>query len=263
MKLPPKIIFWFLVFLLLGFFLLFLEQLGWLGWFHRLSQPTVASIHFSAADLKQRINPFVWFGSLCPNQTGRLEELEKEVARLSGLQTELISCQEELKASRRLLGAPLPSNWQFLPGKIFKTNGFYYLDQGQESGVKQGQALVWENIYLGKVAEVREEVARLELVKDDGSKTPVKVKSGKGILAKGILYGQGGLELEVGQILTQESVSQGDLVVTAGEGEIPPDLAIGRVKGAKEDKSEIFQKALVVLLVDPEQLEIVFLITKR
>jgi cell shape-determining protein MreC len=263
MKLPSKTIFWFLVFLLLGLALIFFDQLGWLDWWQRLTQPTLASLYSSTSQLKTRVNPFHWSNRFCPDQSNLVKELEEERARLVSRLVKLDSCQEELRASRRLLGAPLPDNWQFLPVKIFKTQEAYFIDAGRQAGVKEGLPLLWENVYLGKVVEVKEQVARVELAVEKGSKTAVKIRSEKGVGAKGILYGQGGIQAEVGRILIQEEVNQGDTVITAGEIEVPPDLAIGQIQKVIQEKNEIYQKAEVTMLVDPEKLETVFLLTKK
>lgn len=263
MKLPSKTIFWFLVFLLLGLALIFFDQLGWLNWWQRLAQPTLASLYSSTSKLKNRINSFPWSDRFCPDQSNLVKELEEEKARLVSRLAKLDSCQEELRASRRLLGAPLPDNWQFLPVKIFKTQEAYFIDAGRQAGVKEGLPLLWENVYLGKVVEVKEQVARVELAVEKGSKTAVKMRSEKGVGAKGILYGQGGIQAEVGRILIQEEVNQGDTVITAGEIEVPPDLAIGQIQKVIQEKNEIYQKAEVAMLVDPEKLETVFLLTKK
>jgi len=263
MKLPSKTIFWFLVFLLLGLALIFFDQLGWLDWWQRLTQPTLASFYSSTSQLKNRINPFPWSHRFCPDQSNLVKELEEEKARLVSRLAKLDSCQEELRASRRLLGAPLPDNWQFLPVKIFKTQEAYFIDAGRLAGVKEGLPLFWENVYLGKIVEVKEQVARVELAVEKGSKTAVKIRSEKGVGAKGILYGQGGIQAEVGRVLIQEEVNQGDSVITSGEIEVPPDLAIGQIQKVIKEKNEIYQKAVVEMLVDPEKLETVFLLTKR
>ncbi len=207
---------------------------------------------------------FPWQRNLswCPDQNERTIELEKEVARLTGFLAQERALQEELEASRRLLGAPLPAEWQFLPAKIFKVDQAYFIDQGKEAGVRIGQPLIWENVYLGKVIEVQEQVARVELVIEEGSKTPVKIVSEEETQAKGILSGKGSLQAELDRVLIQEVLKEDDLVVTAGDLEIPPDLAIGKIKKLIQIKSEVYQRAEVVLTLDPERLSIVFLITK-
>jgi cell shape-determining protein MreC len=263
MKLPSKTIFWYLIFLLIGFSIIFFDQLGWLNWFHRLTQPVFISLHSSTNQLKGNFNFFGDSSRFYQDQSERLVELEKEVASLTGLMAELEACQEEISASRRLLGAPLPAEWQFLPVKIFKVEKSYFINQGKQVGVQLGWPLVWENVYLGKIVDVQERVSRVELVGQEGSKTSVKMKSVGGVQARGILHGLKGVQAEISQILSQEVVNKDDLVVTAGDINIPPDLAIAKVEEVIKEKNEVYQKARVTLLVDPEQLAIVFLITKK
>jgi cell shape-determining protein MreC len=263
MKLPGKTIFWYLIFLLFGFLLIFFEQLGWLGWFHRLTQPTFLSLHTSINQIKVR--PFFSpsLSSSCSDQSEQISGLEKEVARLNGVLAELNTCQEELKDSRRLLGAPLPAEWQFLPVKLIKVGDSYFINQGKQAGIKLGWPLVWENVYLGQVIEVQEQVSRVEVVGQEGSKISVKIKADEVVQAKGILYGLGKIQAEVRQILAQEKVAKDDLVVTAGDENVPPDLALAKVEEVIKEQNEVYQKAKVKLLIGPEQLETVFLVIKR
>src|SRR4030042_3399406 len=159
MKLPAKTIFWYLVFLLLSFSIIFFEQLNWLSWFHRLTQPAFLSLHTVTNQIKK--GPFL-FNSLsrsCSEQSERISDLEKEVARLNGVFAQLETCQEEIKASRRLLGSPLPAEWQFLPVKIIKVEDSYFINQGKQAGIELDWPLVWENVYLGQGVDVQEQVS--------------------------------------------------------------------------------------------------------
>jgi rod shape-determining protein MreC len=263
MKLPGKTIFWYLIFLLFGFLLIFFEQLGWLGWLHRLFQPAIISLDTATNQIKSNPLPFNYFSRSCSDQSERVSDLEKEVARLNGLLAQLEACQEENKASRRLLGAPLPAEWQFLPVKIIRVGDVYFINQGKQAGIELGWPLVWENVYLGQVVEVQEQVSRVKLVGQDGSKISVKIKADEVVQAKGILYGLGKIQAEVRQILAQEKVAKNDLVMTAGDENVPPDLALAKVEEVVKETNEVYQKAKVKLLIDPEELETVFLVIKR
>jgi cell shape-determining protein MreC len=263
MKLPGKTVFWYLIFLLIGFSIIFFNQLGWLNWFHRLTQPVVLSLHTSINQIKVRPPFFNSFSGACFEQNEQIVALEKEVARLSGLEAELKAYHEENEASRRLLGAPLPAEWQFLPVKIIKVGDSYFIDQGKRAGIELGWPMVWENVYLGQVIAVEEQVSRVELVGQEGSKVFVKIKVGEAVQAKGILYGLGKNQAEVRQLLAQEKVTKDDLVITAGDNRVPPDLALARIEEVLMEKNGVYQKAEVRLLIDPEQLETVFLVTKR
>jgi len=263
MRLPGKTIFWYLIFLLLGLSIIFFDQLGWLNWFQRWTQPALLSLHTSINQIKVQPLFFNSFSGNCSEQSERISDLEKEVARLSGVLAQLEACQEEIKASRRLLGAPLPAEWQFLPVKIIKVEDSYFINQGRQAGVELGWPLVWENVYLGQVVEVQEQISRVELVGQEGSKISIKIKANEVVQAQGILYGLGRINAEVRQILVQERVARDDLVVTAGDTHVPPDLALAKVEEVLKEKNEVYQKAKVRLLIAPEQLETVFLVIKK
>ena len=60
-----------------------------------------------------------------------------------------------------------------------------------------------------------------------------------------------------------DKLNVGDLILTTGEGGYPSGLAIGKIKEVKKIEKELFQTAVVQLLIDPTSLTTVFLVVGK
>lgn len=187
----------------------------------------------------------------------RNEETERQIAVL---ESQISTLKKENADIRRLLGAPLPQNWKFLPAKVVGSEeGVLIIDKGRKDNATLGQVAIFENIFVGKITSLGEYISRLETPKSQNLKIEAVVKSpsGEGITARGILSFSGG-KLILDRVLPEEQLAEGDLVLTAGAEGIPADLLVGKIK--KTQKSSLFQKAEVLPLISYFDLENVFLI---
>lgn len=189
--------------------------------------------------------------------------LEKE-KNCSFLESKVTELEKENSNMRKLLGAPLPSQWHFLPAKIIgRDHNDYLIDKGRNDKVVLGQAVISESFFAGKISFVGENIARFSSFDNPNLKVAVylKKKDGGDVIGRGLMRYEAGKSV-VDQILTDEIVEIGDLVLTAGENYVPSDLLIGRV--VKLGKvSSVFQKAEVFPEVDQNDLQIVFLISYK
>lgn len=182
---------------------------------------------------------------------------ERETAEL---RVKISSLVEENLAQKRLLGAPLPKNWQFLPVKVIGVGEeSLILSAGRADGVKEGMTGVFEETCLGKVVEVSEKISVLRLPSFFEEKLVVKIVSERKdeIVGKGLLVGRGQGRMKIEQILSTEGVKKGDFVVTDVDG---GDLLVGQVEEVEEAKGEVFKTAQIKRLYLPEKLETVFLV---
>jgi len=198
----------------------------------------------------------------------RGKALEKELLRLQGElqrlaveQNQLSSCLEENERIRKLLGAPLPAKWKFLPAKVIGGGEKIRIDKGEKDGVKKGMIVVSENILVGRVVEIGEGNSLLETPLTSKVSLPVAIKRpvGKGIQARGILRPAGG-SLVLSEVLQSEDIQKGDLVVSSGDESWPADLLIGQISDVLPKSAEVYQKARVKPLLEYDKLRIVFVI---
>ena len=182
----------------------------------------------------------------------RVGELEREVSQLRVENREL---KIENSNSRRLLGAPLSMDWNFLPVKVIGQTRYLIIDKGREGQIQVDMVLIFEKVLVGRVVEVSERLAKVILPSDSESQIKVKTKT-----ARGMVIGEGeGLFLD--KVLQKEELRVDDLVITSGEdGIFPANLLIGKIKEIEKEERQPFQKAQVEPLVDYDKLETVFLI---
>jgi len=190
--------------------------------------------------------------------------LQLELQRLAFDQNQLSSCLEENERMRKLLGAPLPAKWKFLPAKVIGYGEKIRIDKGEKDGVKKGMIVVSENILVGRVVELGEGSSLLETPLTPKISLPVVIKrpGGKGIQARGILKPVGG-NLILSEVLQSEDIQKGDLVVSGGDENWPVDLLIGQISDVLPKSAEIYQKARVNLLVEYDKLRIVFVVISK
>jgi len=177
----------------------------------------------------------------------------KEERKITDLEAQISALKKENADMRRLLGAPLPSNWQFLPAKVIgEEDGILLLDKGRSDGLTIGQVAVFENVFVGRIVSLGEQICRLETLESKNLKIQATVKNPafEGATARGILSNSSG-KLILDQVLLDESLLEGDLVLTG-------DLLIGKVKNVS--KTSLFQKAEVEPLISYSEQENVFLV---
>ena len=139
------------------------------------------------------------------------------------------------------------------------------IDKGKAHGVERGMAILFENVLVGKVVRVNKYTSLILLPRNPDSKLLVitrDVGEGKGVKARGLLVGER-LDLVLEKVLTGEALDKGDLVLTAGDEDLPPELLIGEVAEVVKIEGEVYQKAKVEPWVEVGDLETVFVLISR
>ncbi|MEI7819070.1 MAG: rod shape-determining protein MreC [bacterium] len=131
------------------------------------------------------------------------------------------------------------------------------IDRGSREGIATGQAVVSSGILVGKVDRVSDNTATVFLVSDPEFRIQAIGQSER---ARGIIRGQLGAGLRFEQIAQNETVAQGENVLTAGSDKAPRGLLIGKVESVLKSDNEVFQSANVRSLLDFNRLEIVFVV---
>jgi len=237
------------------------DKKGWLkkprGFLERPILATEERIYGLKVWVETQLQP-IFRGRVLEKEVSRLQ---LELQRLAVDQNRLSSCLEENERMRRLLGAPLPAKWKFLPAKVIGGGERMRIDKGEKNGVKPGMMVVEENILVGKIEKVELENSLVLLPTSPGQKIPVLIKRpGKtGVQARGLLQAFGG-GLVLDRVLQSEDIQKGDLVVSAGDEDWLPDLLIGQITEVLPKSAQIYQKAQVGPIVEYDKLRIVFIV---
>jgi len=199
--------------------------------------------------------------SLTVDSSSEIAQLQKENRKLVNLVVQLETCQKENNDMRRLLNAPLPSEWKFLPAKIIGFNeGTILLNKGSNQKLGSGSIAVYENIYVGKISYLGENFSRLITPLSPYSKILAVVKDPQqsGFIARGLLVSQNN-KLYLQKILLEVHPQVNDLVLTDIQGGLPPDLPIGKITKINKKDNDIFQEAEIEPLVGYQRISNLFL----
>ncbi|MCL4366308.1 rod shape-determining protein MreC, partial [Patescibacteria group bacterium] len=153
-----------------------------------------------------------------------------------------------------------PNTYNLLPVRPIGLGRYLRIDKGSSSGINVGQAVVFEDNFVGKIVAVSPSSANVQLLTDPDSKFSVfsQNKEGK---AKGVLLGQFGTEILMDKILHEEKVEVGDVVYSEGlEGFLPRGLILGKVSQVLSRENQVFKQAKVQPVFDFRDLELVFVI---
>lgn len=208
--------------------------------------------------------PFSGFSSSAEKDR-KIHELEEENARLLAQASQLKAVGEENVKARHLLGTTLPPSWHFEPARVvsvFADSMFLVGGAEPAAGMPVITSEDKSGVFVGQVKEVVGKKAIVKLTTNDFFKTTAiaRDKETGGRRATGVLTGRGG-KLALEQVLASETIKEGDLVLTAGDESLPPELLVGYVSRVF-DKKGAFKEAEVKPAVDPAKLDYVFLITK-
>ncbi len=136
------------------------------------------------------------------------------------------------------------------------------INRGMQHGVMVGQPVIVDNgVLVGTVRAAEDRSSIIQLITSPESKIRTTIQNEK--KSPGILSGDFNLALYVDYIPQFDSVQSGDIVVTSGQdAQIPSDLPIGIVKEITGAGTSLFQRAVIVPLVDSEKVSVVTIITQ-
>lgn len=183
-------------------------------------------------------------------QIGKLLSENSELRKRLGETEALVSQEKHLD----------PNTYNLIAARPVGLGRYLKIDKGTSSNIKAGQAVIFEDNYIGKIISTTPVASNIELLTDPNSKVAAFSvnKEGK---AKGVLQGQFGTEILMDKILHEEKIAEGDLVYSEGlEGFLPRGLVLGRVTKVLERENEVFKQAKVQPVFDIRDLELVFMI---
>lgn len=157
-----------------------------------------------------------------------------------------------------VIGAP-----GFIPGISIPET--LVLDRGENDGVKIGQAVVYEDNLIGKIIKTSAYLSSVVLISNSSSSFTAKTMSTQ---ALGVIEGQGGGEMILGDVVLSDTLQKKDTVLTKGDVNsggigIPPDLVVGEIVSVSKFPSDLFQKANLKSKINFSKLTKVFIIVNN
>jgi len=244
----------FLGLLLVSGFLWWSDGRGWWKWLRspidRLVQPVRHRLYITSQKL--------W------GKAELLDEGWQGEAEIVIEKAELLRLKKENERLRKLLGAPLPADWQFIPAKILeRLEEKLIIGIGSEAGIDRGDSVMGlvkvENTetgwLIGRIKEIMERQSQVQLLTDEN--IVIKAKTEFGV--------EGKIEAEEGKllmkdVLQEKNLNKGDLVLTKGGDGWLADLVVGKISKVIKVESAVYQQAEVKGLSMIESLEEVFVV---
>jgi len=230
--------------------------------FHRITFP----VQFGVLKMSENVAGEIEFLQNIRGAKKELFELQKIKILAGGLTAKVAELELENKTLRNQLESPLLAEKikiaAYVSGISFGSSGTNLtLNVGKSSGVEPGFAVVYENYLVGIVNTVLQNSCEVKLL--NAPDATISVLS-QGSRAKGLVVGNYGTNALMKNILINESINAGDVVITSGEDPlIPKGLVIGNVVKVNFKEEEILKSADVELAVNPRKLEMVFVVTKE
>lgn len=167
------------------------------------------------------------------------------------------SLAQENEILRKQMGTLQTKSLQSVPAIVLFSGPYLLLASGLNDGIKVGQSVVIFDNFLGKVITVNPRTSIVQLTSNPLAKTPVKIGT-----VRGLVTGQFNSSMSLEKISANEIINTDDIVLTSGEGDLLPDLIVGKIGKIEKVETDLFQKAIVLPMVNLTQLTTVFIITE-
>ncbi len=208
-----------------------------------------------------------------------LKDLQAEINQIKAENARLKSIEEENKKLRQYLKFSTKNEFNYILTNVISRGMFadpvsgqqsLIIDKGAADALAPGLAVVnSEGIIVGKIAEVKENTAKIYLSTGSNCKLAAAIQEGQeqpGSVNKtvGIAEGELGLTIRMNFIPQAEEIKVGDTAVTSGlEKNIPAGLVIGKIVEVDKTSNEVWQRATIEPLINLDELTIVSVLRPR
>jgi len=249
----------FLLFVLVSLVLILLDSQRFLGPVKRVAEGASLPVQKSFYSFRLRLF------SPQEDEVDLSQQLEQAIHEVASLKAQIATLRQENLAMRRLLDAPLPSSWQFLPAKVLgEEAGVLKIDKGRLDELEKMPTVVVDGVFVGKVAKIGEAYSLVQTPKASGFRLQavVRQEEKEGILGRGLLVSSEG-KIFLDKVLQEEAIREGDIVLTSGESGLAPNVPIGKIIKVVFEKGGIYKRAEVEPFFKEKFLETVFLVRLR
>jgi rod shape-determining protein MreC len=190
--------------------------------------------------------------------------LKAQIERMSLEQVRLSQDADQARRLQALLAFKEQFISQTMAAQVIGSSGSelsrsVYIDKGEHDGIKPDMAVITADGIVGKVLRVYRSTSLVLLIDDQTSGVGSILDKTR---LQGILRGTPSGELVLEKVMSDETVSLGELVLTSGgDGIFPKGLLVGRVTKASPG-SELFLNIRVRPAADLSKLEEVLVVTK-
>lgn len=182
-------------------------------------------------------------------------DLLEKVAKLQEFKSENQSLRDQLSLEEE--GLDILSQARVVSSDLTYENSIQ-INAGTNEGVEVGDVVVYGKYAIGVVKKVTSNTSKVLLINSQLSNIPVRGQKNGAI---GIAVGSVGLTLQINEILPDEAVEKGEIVVTSGvESDFPAGFIIGVVKEVDDNPTRATKVAYVEVQLDFSKLDRIYVI---
>ena len=180
--------------------------------------------------------------------------LSKKVTFLSLELKRYESLAEENNRLRDMLEFKDKTDYDTISAEVVARNpnnwvSSFYLNKGEQEGLKPGCAVCSAEGLLGKVTDIGEHLSTVMLIDHPGFKTGGMLKSSR---INGIIAGGGAERVKILYLPVDADIKVGEEVVTSGlSGIFPEGILIGKISSVQKSKTGLYQYAFIKPAADP------------
>ncbi|MBU0975350.1 MAG: rod shape-determining protein MreC [Patescibacteria group bacterium] len=176
--------------------------------------------------------------------------------------SELEECQTENENLKKQLGIKTGKPEWTVEGRVIGNrttqDNTIQINLGEKDGVREGDIVITGNYAIGVITRVENNISKVTLVTSPSSNIPAR---GQKKRAEGLVSGEVGFILRMADILPDEKIEEGEIVVTSGvNSEFPAGLILGEVTSIESNPAQATQEAFIKTQVDFTKLDYIFVI---
>lgn len=246
---------------LLGFFLLVLDSIGIAEGVYSLAATVSNPLRLEGKDIVNGVNDTL-------KAFSRINEIQNENSLLKSENNELregvVNCDLDKKRFEELKKQFKASeDFDFIKeGRVIGIDEILskslQINLGTREGLEKADIVIKDRYVIGEIIELKSKSADVLLISSPSVDIPVK---GSENGAKGLIIGGTGTQLEMIDILPEEEIVEGEIILTSGiNSKYPADLIIGEVAQISTNVSQAEKNAKVNRLIDFSDLDYIYVI---
>jgi rod shape-determining protein MreC len=242
------------------------------------ARDNLSPFHAAFSFVSTKVRGLGWYVAGAWRADGTRSDLLTEIAELKREVWQMHTIEEENEALRDLVGMGRERPDRLILAEIVArgdASGWWQtvrLNRGSEDGIEANLAVVTPRGLVGKTRVVSRKTTEVLLITDPGSRVACRLRrssafgvvEGGGVSAGGkghleVLYSVDPIRMKY--LTSEQAISSGEEVITSGLGGVYPEgIPVGRIKGARLDRSRLYHTAEVLPSADLRRMRYVFVI---
>jgi len=246
---------------------------------YAISSPIQKTFWSSGESSSLFLGSFLKTGSLIKENENLKKENQKLLSEVAFLQSIEQGNQAQIDVSISCQN----NEFKFImAGIVGLDEDILSINKGSADGISEGMPVIsQQNVLFGKIFKVYKNFSKIMLISNKNSVINVKVQQTPAASAEasasanatagqagepkeidGIVKGNGGLNAYLDSIQIQDTINQGDVLITSAlEGTFPKDLLVGKITKVEKNDQKPFQQAQISLFFNIKSVDNLFVIT--